>query len=421
VTHQPPPQQSAPQALKPVDVHLQEVLAAVAPLGSLDLNLTDAHGCVLAQDVFTTFPLPPFASAAVDGYAVRSDDVRAASPSTPVVLPVVGDVLTGSATPYAVQSGLSVRIMAGAPMPPGADAVVPREWTDGGLANVMVRQGAGPGRYVRAEGGEAPAGTRLMAAGTHLGATQVGLLAAVGRDRVVVMPRPRVVVITTGGELVEPGQPLARGQLPDANSALLTSAAQEAGAISFRVGIVRDDPGLLADTLEDQLIRADVVITAGGSAAGVTGVVREVLNRLGDVRFAYVAMQPGMTQGFGTIGPDHTPFFALPGDPVGSYISFEAFVRPALRRMIGVDPITRPLVRAVLHERVTSMPGIRSYLAAWLAVESGAYIVRPMGGRTTQHLAGLASANALIVVPEEVSALEAGAPATVMMLERREP
>jgi molybdopterin molybdotransferase len=260
-----------------------------------------------------------------------------------------------------------------------------------------------------------------MAAGTHLGATQIGLLAAVGRDRVVVMPRPRVVVISTGQELVDPGQPLAHGQLPDANSSLLTSAAEEAGAIAFRVGIVRDDPGLLADTLEDQLIRADVVVAAGGAAGGVPGVIREVLNRLGDVRFTRVAMQPGLSQGFGVIGPDRTPFFALPGDPVGAYISFEAFVRPALRRMIGVEPINRPLVRARLYERVTSVPGIRSYLAAWLAVEGGAYTVRAMGASNAQLLSGLASANALIVVPEDVAALEAGAPATVMMLERREP
>ncbi|HVY09006.1 MAG TPA: gephyrin-like molybdotransferase Glp [Mycobacteriales bacterium] len=409
------------QALKPVDAHLQEVLSAVAPLSSLDLGLSDAHGCVLAEDVFTNFPLPPFDSAAVDGYAVRSADVRSATPDKPVVLPVVGDALPGTTTPLGVQSGLSVRIVAGAPVPAGADAVVPREWTDGGIANVAVRQPVTPGRYIRAEGGEAPSGTRLMAAGQHLGATQIGLLAAVGRDRVVVMPRPRVVVIVTGHELVEPGQLLARGQLPDANSALLTSAAEEAGAIAFRVGIVRDEVGALADTLEDQLIRADVVITAGGSPGGVSTVVREVLNRIGKVEFAHLAMQPGTAQGFGTIGPDRTPFFALPGDPVSAYISFEAFVRPALRRMIGVDPILRPIVRARLHERVTSVRGVRSYLAAWLAVENGAYTVRAMGGGNAQRIAGLASANALIVVPEDTETVEAGAPATVMMLERREP
>ncbi|HWA65247.1 MAG TPA: gephyrin-like molybdotransferase Glp [Mycobacteriales bacterium] len=408
------------QGLKPVDVHLQEILTAVAPLGSLVLTLSDAHGCVLAEDVFTTFPLPPYDMAAADGYAVRSEDVRLATPDTPTVLPVVGDVVAGSNTPYTVQPGLSVRIMEGAPMPPGADAVVPYGATDGGMANVAIRRPAGSNRYVNAAGSEAPSGTRLMAAGTNLGAAQIGLLAAVGRDRVAVMPRPRVVVMSTGQDLVEPGQQLARGQRPDANSALLTSAAEEAGAIAFRVGIVPDQPGVLADTLEDQLIRADVVIAAGGSGGG-SGVLREVVSRLGQVSFDHVAMHPGSSQGFGLIGPDHTPFFALPSDPVAAYLSFEAFVRPALRRMIGVEPITRPLVRARLHDQIRSAPGVRSYLAAWLAVEDGAYTVRVTHGASSGQIAGLASANALIVVPEEVAILDRGEPATVMMLERRQP
>ncbi|HVV77024.1 MAG TPA: gephyrin-like molybdotransferase Glp [Mycobacteriales bacterium] len=407
-------------SLKPVDVHLQDVLSAVAPLGSLNLNLADAQGCVLAEDVFTTFALPPFDSAATDGYAVRSDDVRGASPHAAVTLPVVGDISAGSTAPYTVQPGLCVRIVAGAPMPPGADAVLPTEWTDGGLANVAVRQPVPAGRFVRAEGSEAPPGTRLMAAGMHLGPTQIGMLAAVGRNRVVVMPKPRVVVMSTGRELVDPGQTLARGQVPDANSSLLTAAAQEAGAIAFRVGIVPDEPHVLADTLEDQLIRADIVIASGGVGAGVPPVLREVLSRVGNVQFDSVAMQPGHAQGFGTIGPDRTPFFALSGDPVSAFVSFEVFVRPALRRMIGVDPVNRPLVRARLHERVVSNPGVRSYAAGWLAVEQGAYTVRPIGG-STPTIAALASGNALIVVPEDATAVEPGEAATVMALDKHQP
>ena len=405
--------------MKSVDAQLHDVLAAVAPLSSLNLNLADAHGCVLAEDVFTTFALPPFDSAAADGYAVRSADVRTASPASPVGLPVVGDISAGSTAPYTVQPGLCVRITSGAPMPPGADAVVPRDGTDGGVANVVIHQAVPAGRYVRAEGSEAPEGTRLMAAGMHLGPTQIGMLAAVGRNRVVVMPRPRVVVMTTGRELVDPGQVLARGQVHDANSALLTAAAQEAGAIAFRVGIVPDDPNALADTLEDQLIRADVVIASGGAGAGVPPVLREVLGRIGAVHFDNVAMQPGHAQGFGTIGPDRTPFFALSGDPVSAFVSFEMFVRPTLRRMVGVEPVNRPMVRARLHDRVVSNPGVRSFTAAWLAVEDGAYTVRPIGG-SAPTIAALASGNALIVVPEDVTVLEPGAAATVMMLDKRQ-
>jgi molybdopterin molybdotransferase len=208
--------------------------------------------------------------------------------------------------------------------------------------------------------------------------------------------------------------------VPDAISALLTAAAQEAGAIAFRVGIVPEDPNVLADTLEDQLIRADVVIAAGGSGAGVPPVLREVLGRVGAVRFDSVAMQPGHAQGFGTIGPDHTPFFALSGDPVSAFISFEIFVRPTLRRMIGIEPVNRPMVRARLHDRVVSNAGVRSYTAGWLAVEGGAYTVRPIGG-SAPTMAALASGNALIVVPEDVTALEAGDAAAVMALEKHQP
>jgi molybdopterin molybdotransferase len=406
--------------VKSVDEHLQEVLAEVAPLGSLDLTLGDAHGCVLAEEVRTTFPLPPFDNAATDGYAVRSADLGAATVSSPVVLPVVGDIAAGSTTPYTVQPGLSVRIMTGAPMPPGADTVVPVDETDGGVAQVSIRRAVPPGRNVRRVGDDVAAGISVLSAGVHLGATQIGLLAAIGRDRVVVRPRPRVVVLATGGELVEPGQPLGRGQIPDSNSALLRAAVQEAGAIAYRVGIVPDEPSVLADTLEDQLIRADIVLTTGGVSIGAGDVVKEVLARIGVVRFDHVAMQPGSPQGFGVIGPDRTPFFGLPGNPVSAYVAFEVFVRPALRRMIGVEPINRPTVRARLGEQVVSPPGLRSYVRASLAVEQGAYVVRPVGGAGSHLIAALAAANALIVVPENTTELDAGSPVTVMMLERRQ-
>jgi molybdopterin molybdotransferase len=406
-------------SLKPVDAHLADILAAIKPLGGLDLTLGDAHGCVLVEDVHSTFPLPPFDNSAMDGYAVRADDIRTASPGSPVVLPVVGDVAAGSASPYTVQPGLCVRIMTGAAMPPGADAVVPLEDTDGGLAQVSIRVAARTGSCVRYAAEDAPTGTEVLAAGTHLGAAQLGLLAAVGRDRVFVRPRPRVVVLSTGSELVEPGQPMSRGQIPDANSSLLTAAALEAGAIAYRVGIVPDEPSVLADTLEDQLIRADVIVTSGGVSVGAYDVVKEVLSRVGTVNFDRVAMQPGMPQGFGMIGPDQTPFFGLPGNPVSAYVSFEVFVRPALRRMLGVEPLSRPSVRARVTEPLRSPPGRRSFLRGWLSVEQGAYTVRPVGGAGSHLIASLAASNALIVVPEQATSVDAGAAVSVMMLERR--
>jgi molybdopterin molybdotransferase len=265
-----------------------------------------------------------------------------------------------------------------------------------------------------------PPGTTVLSAGAHLGAAQIGLLAAVGRDRVAVRPRPRVVVLSTGSELVEPGQPLTTGKIPDANSALLTSAAGEAGAIAFRVGIVPDDPRVLIDTLEDQLIRADLVVTSGGVSVGAFDVVKEALGRIGDVKFERVAMQPGMPQGFGVIGPDKTPFFGLPGNPVSAYVSFEVFVRPALRRMLGVEPLHRPIVRARLTDAVSSPLGKRTYARGWVSVDKGEYVVSPVGGSGSHLIASLAGANAFIIVPETKTELEAGAIVSTMLLERRQ-
>ncbi|MDQ1688128.1 MAG: molybdopterin molybdotransferase [Frankiaceae bacterium] len=406
--------------LRSVDEHLQRVLDTVGPLEVLDLTILDAHGCTLAEDVVSAQPMPSFDSSSMDGYAVRVADVAAASAATPVTLPVVGDVAAGSHGIYTVQPGLCVRIMTGAPLPAGADAVVPVEWTDGGTQSVRITKAPDVGAYIRREGEEVLAGTTVLHAGTHLGAAQIGLLAAVGRDRVRARPRPRVIVISTGSELVDPGQPTGVGRIPDANSYALTAAATEAGAMAYRVGIVPDDPKQFLDALEDQLIRADVVVTSGGVSVGAYDVVKEVLSRYGGMSFDRVGMQPGMPQGFGVFGPDNTPIFCLPGNPVSAYVSFEVFVRPALRRMLGMEPVFRPQVRAALTAGVESPAGKRSYLRGRLEVVDGVYAVTPVGGTGSHLVAALAQANALIVVPEDATSVESGQPVAVMVLERRQ-
>jgi molybdopterin molybdotransferase len=401
--------------MRSVADQLASVLSVVLPLSPLELGLMDAHGCVLAEDLIAPAPLPGFDNSAMDGYAVRVADLA----TVPVSLPVVGDVAAGPASPLRVQPGLCVRIMTGAMMPAGADAVVPLEWTDGGVAHVRIDRRPDVGAYVRRAGEDVSAGEVVLTSGTHLGAAQVGLAAAVGRSRLVVRPRPRVVVVSTGSELVEPGEPVGPGQIQDCNSPALTAAALEAGAIAYRVGIVPDDPRRLADTLEDQLVRADLLVTSGGVSVGAYDVVKDVLSRLGTVSFDKVAMQPGMPQGFGTIGPDRTPVFGLPGNPVSALVSFEVFVRPAIRTMLGATPIERPRVQALSDVALDSPAGKRSFHRVALEVRDNAYRVRPVSGAGSHLLAGMARANALAVVPEEVQRIEAGAPVEVLVLERR--
>ena len=405
--------------MRSVDEHLEAVLADITALSPLDLRLLDAQGCALSDDVSAPWDLPPFDNSSMDGYAVRSADIAGATETKPVSLPVVGDIPAGHSGALALAPGQTARIMTGAPMPAGADAVVPVEWTDGDIVQVAIRRAPEPDAYVRHKGEDAKADSIVLESGTRLGAAQIGLLSAVGRGRVVVRPRPRVVVMSTGSELVEPGEPIAGGKIPDSNSFMIAAAAQATGATAYRIGFVPDDPKTLIATIEDQLIRADLVITTGGVSVGAFDVVKEALSRMGTVSFDKVAMQPGMPQGFGHIGPDRMPIFTLPGNPVSAFVSFEVFVRPALRRMLGHEPLHRPTVRAVLMDDVTSPPGKRQFLRGALSVEDGRYVVRVVGGPGSHLLAGLSLADSFIVVPEEISRVESGEAVTVMMLERR--
>jgi molybdopterin molybdotransferase len=229
-----------------------------------------------------------------------------------------------------------------------------------------------------------------------------------------------VVIFSTGNELVDVGVDPGPAQINESNSYTLTAAAREAGAIAYRVGIVPDDPTRLMAIIEDQLVRADLVVTTGGVSAGAYDTVKAVLSRLGTVEFLKVAMQPGMPQGFGTVGPDSTPIFTLPGNPVSAYVSFEVFVRPAIRRMLGVLPLYRPLVRATLATPITKAEGKRSYVRARIEVTDGVYVVTPVGGMGSHLVADLALANAFVVAPEGVTQIPAGSTVSVMMLERRQ-
>ncbi|MGW7817092.1 molybdotransferase-like divisome protein Glp [Streptomyces puniciscabiei] len=431
---------AGPDDLWSVDEHLEDILSTVRPLEPIELQLLDAQGCVLVDDVTVPVSLPPFDNSSMDGYAVRVADVAGATEEFPAALEVIGDVAAGAADPVRVGPGQAARIMTGAPLPPGAEAVVPVEWTDGGLGEgpvtgmrarslapegaqgqVRVHRPVEARAHVRAQGSDVKAGDRALEAGTILGPPQIALLAAIGRGTVRVRPRPRVVVLSTGSELVQPGEELARGQIYDSNSFALTAAARDAGAIAYRVGAVADDAETLRSTIEDQLVRADLLVTTGGVSVGAYDVVKEALSYAGDadeagsgVEFRKLAMQPGKPQGFGSIGPDHTPLLALPGNPVSSYVSFELFVRPAIRALMGLTDLHRPRVRATLRadKALRSPKGRRQFLRG--AHADGE--VTPVGGAGSHLIAALAQADALIVVPEDVESVEPGAEVEVVLL-----
>lgn len=407
-------------ALAPITVeqHLAQILDAVEPLEPCQVPLLDALGLVVAAEVRSELDLPSFDNSAMDGYAVRYADVVTATAESPVHLPVLETIGAGSERSVVVEPGTAAKVMTGAPVPPGADVVVPYEWTDAGSEQVRVDRAPEPGQHVRPAGEDVARGDLLIEAGTELTARHLGLLAAVGRPTVGVRPRPRVVIISTGSELRDPGQPLGPDSIYDANSYLLAAAARDLGAQPYRVGLVPDEPEAFLASLRDQLGRADAVVTSGGVSMGDFDIVKAALRELG-VWFGPVAMQPGKPQGFGLLeaaGGARVPIFCLPGNPVSSYLSFQLFVAPALRRMMGLPVVDEARVTARLTHGVTSPPARRQFLRAAYDPETGS--VSPVGGPGSHLVGYLAEADALIVVPEDATELAVGASVEVIPLEQ---
>ena len=389
-----------------VEQHLTRILETVTVIRPFEQGVLDAQGTVLAADVTARGSLPGFTNSAMDGYAVRAGDVATAAPDSPVVLPVVNDIAAGNTKPLSLAPGQTMRIMTGAPLPHGADAVVPVEATDGGVVRVTINARSVVGQHVRETGEDVESGDVVLRRGTLLGPGQIALLAAAGIARVRVVPRPRVVVISTGDELVEVGRTPGFGQIVDSNSVMLTAAVTAVGATPFRVGGVPDDARELMSTLEGQLVRADAIITTGGISMGAFDTVKEVLSRVGTMQFDKVAMRPGMPQGFGVLGEERVPVFTLPGNPVSALVSFHVFVAPALRAMAGRPEPSYPpgYVPAVAAETFTSVPGKMEFLRVVLDDDRA----RLAGGQGSHMLGALAAADALAVIPAQVTEIHAG-------------
>ena len=390
--------------MRSVDEHRRVIAGLISARPPSPVVLSEALGLVLADDVVAPLSLPVFDNSAMDGYAVRAEDVADAGPDNPVTLPVAEDIPAGRTDPLTLSPGTAHRIMTGAPMPAGATAVVPVEATDAGMPTVKIAGAPRPGQHVRKSGEDVTAGTRVLRAGQTVTPAVLGLVAALGLDRLTIVPRQRVLVISTGSELVAAGTALAPGQIYESNAVMLAAAVREAGASVLDTATCGDDVEQFRELLEAR--EADLVITSGGVSAGAYEVVKDAFpTGSGGVEFVKVAMQPGMPQGAGRTGGG-CPIVTLPGNPVSALVSFEVFIRPALRAAMGMADPDRPRRSAVLAEALTSPRGKRQFRRG--IYDPCAGTVTSYGPPASHHLRWLASANCLLDIAEDVTDLAAG-------------
>jgi molybdopterin molybdotransferase len=411
--------------------------AAVAPR-PVKVAIAEAQGLMCAEEVVTERPLPGFDQAAIDGYAVRSVDVLGAEPIgdadgdgeggvtdiREISLPVMGLIEAGAKTPSRLQPRQAARVQTGAPMPTLADAVLPLRWTDGGDSRVRVLRSVRSGAYVRRTGDDVQPGDVAVRAGTIIGAAQVGLLAAVGRERVLVHPRPRVTIMCVGGELVDISRTPGNGQVYDVNSYALAAAARDAGAEVNRVGIVDTDPKALRDVVEGQVNRAEVIVIAGAVGGSAAESVRTTLSEIGEMEVARIAMHPGSVQGFGQLGREGVPTFLLPANPVSALVVFEVMVRPLIRMSLGKRQPLRREVQARTLSPIESVVGRKGYLRGQLMrdQDTGEYLVQALGGApgaSSHLLATLAEANCLVMIPSDAEQVRTGETVDVAFLAQR--
>lgn len=385
--------------------HLQLVMSRVRPLEPLALPLLDANGCVLAVDVTAPADIPAMHCSAVAGYAARAGDIVMASPTSVLQL---RELLPGSG----LAPGCVVPVAVGSPIPYGADCVLPVENTDRGAPIVRVGKAVSRGDNIMMAGSQVRAGSTLLNVGQVLGSREIALLAAIGVGKVPAYPRPRVAVITTGTELYDTSRVRTTGAgatKPDVNGVSMACAVVEAGALSYRVGPIDDDPVLLRKILDDQLGRADMVVTTGGIGSDPDDVLRPVLATMGTVDFAWVALDPGRVQGMGSLGSSNVPLLALPGEPTAAFVSFELFVRPVVRRLMGHSDVFGERRQVRLEQAITGRAGETRMIPAHTEDDAAT----PLGA----GVESLVHANTLIVVPPDTAEIAAGQSVTVVHLE----
>jgi len=392
--------------MRSVEEHQRIVAELITARPATTAELPDAERLMLVHDVTATVSLPVFDNSAMDGYAVRADEVASATAEHPMKLPVAEDIPAGRIDIPPLEPGTAHRIMTGAPIPAGATAVVPVEATDGRTDIVTIYAPSGEGTFIRRAGEDVAAGTTVLRAGQAVTPAVVGLAAALGLHELTVIPRQRVLVISTGSELISPGMLLRPGQIYESNSIMLGAAVRDAGADVVAAVTASDDVAQFVALLDRYAAESDLIITSGGVSAGAYEVVKDAFGRAGDrgVEFVKVAMQPGMPQGAGRVAG--TPIVTVPGNPVSALVSFEVFIRPALRMAMGLPAPQRPRRFAVLTEMLTSPAGKRQFRRGVFDAAAGTAV--SYGPPASHHLRWLASANCLLDIPADVAEIQAG-------------
>ncbi|MBI5652759.1 MAG: molybdopterin molybdotransferase MoeA [Chloroflexi bacterium] len=404
------------------------ILKHFAPLEAERVNLLDALNRVLAEDVIAEMNVPPFNNSAMDGYAMRAEDIAHASRDHPVALQVIGDVAAGYTATRAVEPGTAMRIMTGAPMPPGADTVVRFEETSEGVQGRAATKGRDTveilvamkrGDNERAAGEDIRAGQIVLPRGTVVRAAEIGVLASIGKNQVATHRRPRVAILATGDELVALDEPIAPGKIRNSNEYSNAAAVLQAGGIPIRLGIARDNIADLTAKIRAGLnADADLFLTSAGVSVGDYDIVKDVLNAEGAMHFWQVKMKPGKPLAFGILrGKKEVPLLGLPGNPVSALISFETFARPAILTMLGKTNFARPTVRAILDEDVENSSDRRNFIRVRVEQRDDQLIARTTGEQGSGVLTSVSKANGLLVVPENVTRVRAGTSVEIQMLD----